>query len=47
MIVINCSSCAWQEECKTPCYEIVKRKDKEKTENFEEIFKKVLTKENE
>lgn len=43
MIVVNCSLCSWQEECKTPCYE-PKTKKKEKTENFEEIFEKELTK---
>lgn len=43
MIVINCSFCSWQEECKTPCYE--QKKEKKKTEeNFEEIFQKELTK---
>lgn len=44
MIIVNCSMCSWQEECKTPCYEPKKKKDKEKTENFEEILEKELDK---
>lgn len=46
MIVVNCSMCSWQEECKTPCYEPPKKK-KENEENFEEILQKELTKLNE
>lgn len=47
MIVVNCSFCSWQEDCKTPCHTPPKKKKEKSTESFEEIFKKELTKDKE